>query len=163
MGTPVASPLIGAGDKDKSKGYGAVSASEEEAARTRPTSTLSYDGLSDAETQQSDTEGDEKRRMVAFSKVCGTKASFSSALQQPWHCGPRWSQKSRLMITHTLTRLSVALIMLFDFALMDVSVIQRANSCRSQQGQHLPTYLRAHPHICTRRHLLRQRMVLVHK
>ena len=121
MGTPVASPLISAGDKDKSKGYGAVSASEEEAARTRPTSTLSYDGLSDAETQQYDTEGDEKRRMVAFSKVWWNEGlvfiCFATTLAL-------WPPLVAEIPSYDHPYLNETewwpLIMLFDFALMDV-------------------------------------------
>jgi equilibrative nucleoside transporter 1/2/3 len=69
MGTPVASPLMGVGEKPKNGGYGAVSATGEESARRRLAESDSYDRLADAEAGQHDAEGDDKRRMVAFSKV----------------------------------------------------------------------------------------------
>ena len=115
MGTPLASPLIST-EKQTKDGYGAVP-SVEEGDRKRTAS----DALSDEESKRADTQRDEKRRLIAFGKVWWSETlvfvTFSTTLAL-WP--PLVSEIPSYNFPYLNDTEWWPLILLFDFALMDV-------------------------------------------
>lgn len=121
MGTPVASPLMGAGNKTNNGSYGAVSTTEEGISKKSLANSDSYDRLADAEAGQRDVERDAKRRMVAFAKVWWNESlvfmCFATTLAL-------WPPLVSEIPSYNFPYLNETewwpLILLFDFALLDV-------------------------------------------